>query len=88
LRIRLLQREGEALDRRRRIELQIRAVLVAYRGERRRQDSNVMERFRERAEALLADLDPLVDGQPDLEQQLDDARRELDGREPSERRPG
>jgi hypothetical protein len=88
LRIRLLQREGEALDRRRRIELQIRAVLVAYRGERRRQDSNVMERFRERADALLADLDPLVDGQPDLEQQLDDARRELDGREPSERHPG
>jgi hypothetical protein len=42
-----------------------------------------MERFRERADTLLAALDPLVAGDSELEQQLDDARRELDGQEPS-----
>ena len=75
------------MDRRRRIELQIRAVLITYRAEHRRQSSDVMERFRERADSLLAALDPLVDGDPELERQLDDARRELDGQEPSEPRP-
>jgi hypothetical protein len=83
-----LHREGDALDRRRRTELQIRAVLITYRGERRKQSSDVMERFRERANTLLAALDPLVDGDPELEQQLENARRELDGREPSEGGPG
>ena len=76
------------MDRRRRTELQIRAVLITYRGERRKQSSDVMERFRERANTLLAALDPLVDGDPELEQQLENARRELDGREPSEGGPG
>jgi hypothetical protein len=85
---RLSHREGDALDRRRRTELQIRAVLITYRGERRKQSSDVMERFRERANTLLAALDPLVDGDPELEQQLENARRELDGREPSEGGPG
>jgi hypothetical protein len=83
LRSDFLHREGDALDRRRRIELQIRAVLITFRAERHRQSSAVMERFRERADTLLAALDPLVAGDSELEQQLDDARRELDGQEPS-----
>ena len=42
---------------RRRIALQIQAILLPYRVERRRRDSRVMEQFRERARVLLNDLD-------------------------------
>ncbi len=72
------------MDRRHRIELQIRAVLITYRGERRRHDSGVMEEFRDRAEALLHGLDPLVERYPDLRQRLAEARLELAGKRPND----
>lgn len=67
---------------RRRIELQIRAVLVAYRGEQRRHDADVMDAFRARATSILDELEPLVTGDADLERRLEDARALLDGRVP------
>ncbi len=62
---------------RRQIELQIRTVLITYRGERRRQDSEVMRTFRQRAEELLADLEGAVEAAPDLRARLDEVRREV-----------
>ena len=64
---------------RRRIELQIRAILVTYRIERRRRDSPTMEGFRERARSILLSLEEEVAPHSDLQAALDDARRELDG---------
>jgi len=68
---------------RRRIELQLRAIVVTYRIERRRRDSPTMEGFRERARSLLHSLDEEVRPYPDLQAALLDAHRELDGEEPS-----
>jgi hypothetical protein len=48
--------EGRAVDRRR-IDLQIRAIVVTYRIERRRRDSHVMEEFRARARSILGGLE-------------------------------
>jgi uncharacterized protein (DUF2461 family) len=65
------------LDRRR-IELQIRAVLVAFRGERRRRDHRVMNEMRRRSHALLDEVETHLVRHPDLQQSLMDARAELD----------
>lgn len=62
---------------RRRIELQIRAVMVPYRIERRRRNTPIMEQFRERARVLLDGLEQHVRPYRDLEERLDEARREL-----------
>lgn len=63
---------------RRRIDLQIRAVVVTYRVERRRRDAPTMDVFRERARRLLDDLEKETRPYPDLEERLREARRELD----------
>jgi hypothetical protein len=65
---------------RRYIALQIQAILVPYRIEHRRLDSRVMEQFRERARALLNDLDESLGTDTELRQAVSDARRELDSR--------
>jgi len=64
---------------RRRIALQIQAILLPYRVERRRRNSRVMEQFRERARVLLNDLDESAGTDAELRQALSDARRELEG---------
>ena len=63
---------------RRRIALQIQAILLPYRVERRRRDSRVMEQFRERARVLLNDLDESAGTDAELRRALSDARRELE----------
>ena len=70
---------------RRRVELQIRAVLVTFRIEQRRRDSPVMEEFRRRANAIMDSLEDQSDGDPDLLLRISDARRELAVAEPGER---
>ena len=62
---------------RRRIELQIRAVVVTYRLEQRRRDDSTMEAFRSRARSILEALDAEVQDHPDLAARLLEARREL-----------
>lgn len=62
---------------RRRIEFQIRAVVVAFRVEQRRQDPPTMEGFRARARMLLSELEHEVRPYPDLEARLQEARTEL-----------
>lgn len=62
---------------RRRIELQIRIVVVTYRVEQRR-DSPTMEVFRGRARRLLDGLHQAVRPYPDLQARLNEAREELD----------
>jgi hypothetical protein len=62
---------------RRRIELQLRAVLLTYRVEHRRRDSSTMREFRKRAHALLDGLEAAVGPHPDLKAALDSAREEL-----------
>lgn len=74
---RAIKPEGDAVDRRR-IDLQIRAVVVTYRVERRRRDTPTMDAFRARARRLLDDLREDVRPYPDLEARLREARRELD----------
>ena len=64
---------------RRKIELQIRAVVVTYRVGVRRRDAPTMEGFRERARALLDGLDEEAGQYPELAEQLEAARHELDG---------
>ncbi|MGI8998909.1 MAG: hypothetical protein ACR2GO_04305 [Candidatus Limnocylindria bacterium] len=64
---------------RRHIELQLRAVLVAYRIALKRRDAATMKRFRLRAQSLLDDLDDEMVPYPDLQDALRDARREVDG---------
>ena len=67
------------MDRdRRRIELQIRAVLVTYRVEARRRDAPTMGEFRERARALLDGLEEAVGPYPDLAERLREAQSELE----------
>jgi len=68
---------------RRRIELQLRAILITYRIEQRRRDSPTMEGFRDRARSILHSLAQEVRPHPDLEAALVQARRELEGEEPS-----
>ena len=68
---------------RRRIELQLRAILLTYRVEHRRRDSSTMREFRERAHSLLDGLEAVVGRYPDLEAALDDARKELLHDDPS-----
>ena len=63
---------------RRRIALQIQAILLPYRVERRRRNSRVMEQFRERARVLLNDLDKSAGTDAELRDALSDARRELE----------
>jgi hypothetical protein len=72
--------EGDAVDSRR-IDLQIRAIVVTYRIERRRRDSLVMEEFRARARSLLDSLEDEARGHPNLEAQLFEARQEVDADE-------
>ena len=62
---------------RRRIEMQIRAVVVTYRIEQRRRDAPTMEKFRDRARSILDGLEVEVRPYPDLETQLLEARQEL-----------
>ena len=62
---------------RRRIELQLRAILLTYRVEHRRRDSSTMREFRERAYSLLDGLEAAVGAHPDLKAALDSAREEL-----------
>ena len=62
---------------RRRIELQIRAVLVTYRIERGRRDAPTMQLFLGRATALLDGIGAEVQAYPDLAARLLDARQEL-----------
>ena len=64
---------------RRRIALQIRAILLTYRVERRRRDSRIMERFRGRARLLLNDLDESVGTDAELRKALSDAQNEIEG---------
>ena len=75
------------MDSRRRIELQIRAVVVPYRVEVRRRDERTIEEFRLKGRALLDGLEDAVAPYPDLAEQLREARREIDaalpGPEPS-----
>ena len=63
---------------RRQIEMQIRAVVVTYRIEKRRRDAPTMDGFRDRARSLLDDLDAEVRQYPELDAQLREARLELD----------
>ena len=70
--------EGDTLDSRR-IDLQIRAIVVTYRIERRRRDSPVMDEFRVRARSLLDGLEDEARGHPELEARVLEARHELDG---------
>ena len=63
---------------RRRIELQIRAVVVAFRIERRRRDASTMDTFHDRARSILESLSEDVRPYPDLESRLRDAFEELD----------
>jgi hypothetical protein len=63
---------------RRQIEMQIRAVVVTYRIEKRRRDAPTMDGFRNRARSLLDDLEPAVGPYPDLDARLREARIELD----------
>ena len=70
---------------RRRIELQLRAILLTYRVEHRRRDSSTMREFRERAYSLLDGLEPAVGGYPDLKAALDSAREELLSDDPPSR---
>jgi hypothetical protein len=62
---------------RRRVELQLRAIIVMYRIERRRRDAPTMEEFRERARSLLSSLEEDVRPHPDLRIALSAVRREI-----------
>jgi hypothetical protein len=68
---------GYAVDRRR-IEMQIRAVIVPYRIEARRRDSLTLLEFRKRAISILATLEDAASSHPDLAARLSAARHELD----------
>jgi hypothetical protein len=69
------------LDRRR-IALQIRAILVPYRVERLRRDSATMAEFRLRARRMMDGLEESARAYPELQKALDDAREEIDADEP------
>jgi hypothetical protein len=65
------------LDRRR-FALQVRAILVTYRIERRVPNSVTMRAFRVRAHRLLDELDAAAALHPDLRSQVERARAEID----------
>jgi hypothetical protein len=69
------------LDRRR-IALQIRAILIPYRVERDRRDSATMAEFRLRARRMIDGLEEGVRADPELRKALADAREEIDADEP------
>ena len=73
--------ECEPLDRRR-IALQIRAILIPFRVERQRRDTATMEQFRLRARRMMDALAERVEADPELRKALADARREIDADEP------
>ena len=70
--------QGNVCVNRRRVQLQIKLILVTYRIERRRRDAATIEAFRERARSLLNELESETAGQADLDASLAEARRELD----------
>ncbi|MEO7296137.1 MAG: hypothetical protein ABIZ57_08325 [Candidatus Limnocylindria bacterium] len=63
---------------RRRIELQLRAIIVTYRIELRRRDSQTMQEFRDHAHSLLRSLEEEVQPHPDLQIALTEVRLEID----------
>lgn len=67
---------------RRRFALQVRAILVMYRIERRAPNRGTIDRFRARAHRLLDELDEAVAQHPDLRGQVADARAEIDADDP------
>jgi hypothetical protein len=73
------------LDRRR-ISLQIRAILVPFVAEQRRLESDAMEPVRSRARELLEGLEEAVQPYPDLQDELAEARRQVEAGEPLPRR--
>lgn len=75
---------GTPMDRRR-IELQIRAVLLTYRIEMRRRGSHTMEAFRVRARSLLDATEAKIESDPELQASLDAARVEIEAPDPSAR---
>lgn len=68
---------GWAVDRRR-FELQIEAVLVVYRAQRRTGPADSLADTRRRGLAILDSLLPETDGDPEREERLAAARQELD----------
>ncbi len=71
---------------RRRITLQIRAILVPFVAEQRRLDSDAMKPVRSRARELLDALEEAVQPYPDLQDELAQARRQVEAGEPLPRR--
>jgi len=69
----------------RRIELQLRAIIVTYRIEHRRRDSVTMEGFRERARMLLDSLEDEMTAHPHMRTALNDTRREIERPDSSSR---
>ena len=66
---------------RRRVALEIRAILIPYRVERERRDTATMEQFRLRARRMMDALEEQVGADPALRKVLADARREIDADE-------
>jgi hypothetical protein len=62
---------------RKRLERQIRLIVVLYRVESRPLESAEMLRFRDRAEAILNELERDIEGDAELLRMLDAARRDL-----------
>ncbi|MEA2652748.1 MAG: hypothetical protein QOI85_2469 [Chloroflexota bacterium] len=67
---------------RRRIALQIRAILIPYRVEGRRRDSTTMAAFRLRAREMIDALEEDASTDPELTKALTHARREIEADEP------
>ena len=63
---------------RRRIELQIDAVLIPFRIERTRRDTSTLEEFRAHARSILDGLEEDARAYPELHARLLAVRRELD----------
>lgn len=63
---------------RRRIELQIDAILIPYRIERTRRDDETMDEFRDHARSILDGLEKAAREYPDLHARLLAVRGELD----------
>ncbi len=70
-----------ALDKRR-VALQIRAILVMFQAEERRPDSQTMRDVRSRARELFDELDEAVQPFADLQAELAQARRRVEAGEP------
>lgn len=66
---------------RRRIGLQIRAILIPYRVERHRRDAATMAEFRLRARRMMDALEEGARADPELRKALADARAEIDADE-------